>query len=126
MKDYKQEGFLQVISDLKTEIVQLKQSCEKKDEEIKRLDKSNDNLLDSIQQKDEEIAETTSNRLVHNEIMEAKDKQIEELEASCELMRENAFIAGYKYRAEASGLTFDFASELHAKSHYVNYIYAKA
>ena len=34
---------------------------------------------------------------------------------------EQAFIAGYKLRAEMSGLTFDFASELYAKSKFIKW-----
>lgn len=34
---------------------------------------------------------------------------------------EASFIAGYKYRAEADGKIFDFASELHAKSHFIKF-----
>jgi hypothetical protein len=34
---------------------------------------------------------------------------------------EEAFLAGYKLRAEMSDLTYDFASQLHAKSNFIKW-----
>jgi hypothetical protein len=34
---------------------------------------------------------------------------------------EEAYVAGYKKRAEQSGLLYDFASELHSRSYYIKF-----
>ena len=52
---------------------------------------------------------------------ELRDWQIKELQDYINKKKENAYLAGYKKRAEMSNLEYDFASELHAKSHYIKY-----
>ena len=52
---------------------------------------------------------------------ELRDWQIKELQDYIDKEKEKAFLGGYKKRAEMSNLEYDFASELHAKSHYIKY-----
>jgi hypothetical protein len=71
------------------------------------------------------------NLQINNKTMSNDKKQVESTDKALNIGSvmpcfnyndfEEAFLAGYKLRAEMSDLTYDFASELHAKSNFIKW-----